>query len=90
MSTIYAEEDEVIVLHRQQVDDVMNLIKQEMRLLAEVEQPGADIDAYVTELDEILAQKQTVVTSLRQRLAEFRARLQEEEMLSRSIPRSPQ
>jgi len=90
VSTIYAEEDEVIVLHRQQVDDVMNLIKQEMRLLAEVEQPGADIDAYVTELDEILAQKQTVVTSLRQRLAEFRARLQEEEMLSRSIPRSPQ
>ena len=89
VTTLYAEEEEVIQHHRQQVDDVMAIIKQEMRLLSDVEQPGADIDAYVKELDDLLSTKQQVIQDLRNRISSFRQRLQEEEMLSRSMPRSP-
>lgn len=89
VSTLYQEEEEIIQQHKQQVDDVMSIIRMEMRLLNEAEQPGANIDQYVKELDELLQAKQQVIQDLRNRLGVFRQRLQEEETLSKSMPKSP-
>lgn len=48
---ILEEEEELINGHRQHIDDVVDLVKQEMMLLHEVDKPGSDIEEYVTSLD---------------------------------------
>ncbi|KAL0481387.1 kinesin family member [Acrasis kona] len=85
INKILEEEEEVIASHRQHIDDVMDLMKQEMRLLNEVEKPNSAIDGYVHELDGILVKKAQAIKVLRDRLANFQQHLREEEILSRSF-----
>eukprot|EP00741_Cyanophora_paradoxa_P011023 tig00020553_g10655.t1 len=85
INTILAEEEEIISAHRQQIDDVMELVKEEMQLLNEVDQPGSAIDEYVGKLDHILVRKMQVIQDLRERLANFTMHLQEEERMNRSF-----
>lgn len=37
--------------HRKHIDDVVDLVKQEMVLLNEVDKPGSDVEEYVNNLD---------------------------------------
>jgi kinesin family protein 2/24 len=61
---------------------------QEMKLLAEVDQPGSLIDNYVTQLNFVLSRKAAGLVSLQARLARFQHRLKEQEILSRKrVPR---
>eukprot|EP00163_Fabomonas_tropica_P008524 TRINITY_DN18261_c0_g1_i1.p1 TRINITY_DN18261_c0_g1~~TRINITY_DN18261_c0_g1_i1.p1 ORF type:complete len:392 (-),score=120.33 TRINITY_DN18261_c0_g1_i1:128-1303(-) len=85
ISTILAEEEDIIVSHRQQIDDIMELVKQEMKLLNDVDAPGFPVDRYVSELDQILSHKIRVINDLRGRLANFQSQLKEEEQLSKSF-----
>lgn len=84
INKILEEEELVIAAHRQHIDEVMEYMKSEMRLLHEVEQPGSAIDTYVTNLDHILVRKIETITHLRNKLAAFQAHLREEEILSRN------
>ncbi len=90
INKILEEEEEVIASHRQHIEEVMLLMKQEMRLLHEVEQPGSAIDAYVTNLDTILVRKIQAISTLRNKLASFQQHLREEEILSRSFRKEQQ
>lgn len=90
INKILEEEEEVIAAHRQHIEDVMLLMKQEMKLLHEVEQPGSAIDAYVTNLDCILVRKIQAISTLRNKLAVFQQHLREEEILSKSFARKQQ
>lgn len=64
------------------------LFDQEMKLLAEVDQPGSLIDKYVTQLSFVLSRKAASLVSLQARLARFQHRLKEQEILSRKrVPR---
>lgn len=56
---------------------------QEMKLLAEVDQPGSRIDNYVSQLSFVLSRKAASLVSLQARLARFQHRLKEQEILSR-------
>ena len=85
INTILEEEEDVIASHRQHIDEIMELMKQEMKLLNDVDQPGSAIDEYVTNLDCILVRKMQAITGLRDKLAEFQQHLREEEILSRSF-----
>jgi kinesin family protein 2/24 len=85
INKILEEEEEVIASHRQHIDDVMDLMKQEMRLLNDVEKPNSAIDSYVHELDGILVKKMQAIKTLRDKLANFQQHLREEEILSRSF-----
>jgi kinesin family protein 2/24 len=85
INKILEEEEEVIAAHRQHIDDVMELMKQEMKLLNEVEQPQSAIDKYVTNLDQILVRKIHAIKNLRDKLAEFQQHLREEQILSKSF-----
>ena len=78
---ILEEEEELINSHRQHIDDVVDLVKQEMTLLHEVDKPGSDIEEYVSSLDAILLHKLELVTVMRQRLTEFYCHLKTEESL---------
>lgn len=58
---------------------VMNL--QEMNLLVEADQPGNQLDDYVTRLNTILSQKAAGILQLQTRLAHFQKRLKEHNVL---------
>eukprot|EP00762_Andalucia_godoyi_P005031 ANDGO_01444.mRNA.1 Kinesin-13A len=85
INTILEEEEEVIQSHRHQIDIIMELMRTEMKLLNDVDQPGSAIDEYVTNLEQVLDRKLEVIQTLKTRLTEFQKHLREEEMLSRSF-----
>jgi hypothetical protein len=57
---------------------------QEMKLLAEVDQPGSRIDRYVSQLNYVLSRKAAGIVNLQARLARFQRHLKEQEILSRT------
>jgi len=54
-------------------------------LLHEVDKPGSDVDYYVDNLDNLLANKMNVIQSLRIKLKVFKQHLVDEEMLSKKF-----
>mmetsp|Transcript_28333 Transcript_28333/g.64199 ORF Transcript_28333/g.64199 Transcript_28333/m.64199 type:complete len:610 (-) Transcript_28333:252-2081(-) len=84
VTNILEEEDDVVACHRQQIEDNMALVQEEMGLLTQVEMPGGSVESYVLRLDRVLQRKIESVNKLRERLAEFQQRLKEEETLSKT------
>ena len=80
---ILEEEEELIGSHRQHIDDVVDLVKQEMMLLHDVDKPGSDIEEYVSSLDSILLHKMELIGVVRQRLIDFYMHLKMEENLQK-------
>lgn len=88
IDAILEEEEALIAAHRKEIEDTMEIVREEMKLLAEVEQPGSLIDNYVTQLSFVLSRKAAGLVSLQARLARFQHRLKEQEILSRKrVPR---
>ena len=84
VGNILEEEDDVVACHRQQIEDNMALVQEEMGLLTQVEMPGGSVESYVVSLDRVLERKMEAVNKLRTRLHEFQQRLTEEEKLSKT------
>ncbi|EKX47555.1 hypothetical protein GUITHDRAFT_69400 [Guillardia theta CCMP2712] len=84
VTNILEEEDDVVACHRQQIEDNMALVQEEMGLLTQVEMPGGSVESYVIRLDRVLQRKIESVNKLRERLSEFQQRLKEEETLSKT------
>ena len=59
-----------------------------MAILAEVDQPGSAIDAYVEALEDVLAQKLRSIHALAARLERFKQQLRQEETLSTTVQRA--
>ncbi|XP_073136792.1 kinesin-like protein KIN-13A [Henckelia pumila] len=88
INEILEEEEALISAHRKEIEDTMEIVREEMKLLAEVDQPGSHIDNYVTQLNFVLSRKAASLVSLQARLARFQHRLKEQEILSRKrVPR---
>uniref|UniRef100_A0A2P2MI53 Kinesin-13A isoform X2 n=1 Tax=Rhizophora mucronata TaxID=61149 RepID=A0A2P2MI53_RHIMU len=88
INEILEEEEALIAAHRKEIEDTMEIVREEMKLLAEVDQPGSLIDNYVTQLSFVLSRKAAGLVSLQARLARFQHRLKEQEILSRKrVPR---
>jgi len=85
IGTILAEEEELITAHRQHIDMMVELIKEEMVHLNNVDRPGSDVDAYVTGLDRILRLKAQYIGDIRGRVDLFKDHLQQEDSLSRKF-----
>ncbi|XP_013633232.1 PREDICTED: kinesin-13A [Brassica oleracea var. oleracea] len=83
MITPVQEEEALIAAYRKEIEDTMEIVREEMKLLAEVDQPGSMIENYVTEQSFVLSQKAAGLVSLQARLARFQHRLKEQEILSR-------
>eukprot|EP00252_Welwitschia_mirabilis_P024702 TRINITY_DN7408_c0_g1_i2.p1 TRINITY_DN7408_c0_g1~~TRINITY_DN7408_c0_g1_i2.p1 ORF type:complete len:508 (-),score=122.51 TRINITY_DN7408_c0_g1_i2:432-1955(-) len=82
INAILQEEEALIAAHRKEIEDTMELVREEMQLLTEVEQPGSLIDDYVSKLSIVLSHKAAGLVSLQARLARFQKRLKEHEILS--------
>ncbi|XP_070040728.1 kinesin-like protein KIN-13A [Nicotiana tomentosiformis] len=68
--------------------DTEDKVQKEMKLLAEVDQPGSLINNYVTQLSFMLSRKAASMVSLQAHFARFQQRLKQQEILSRKrIPR---
>lgn len=88
ITALLEEEEALIAAHRKEIEETMEIVREEMKLLAEVDQPGSSIDNYVTQLNFVLSRKAAGLVGLQARLARFQHRLKEQEILSRKkIPR---
>lgn len=80
---ILEEEEELITGHRRHIDEVVDLVKQEMTLLNDVDKPGSDVEAYVASLDKLLTQKIAMISDMRRQLITFHTHLKTEEAMSK-------
>ena len=83
IKVILEDEEVLITKHRQHIDDVVDIIKQDMSLLGEVEEPQSDIEEYVGKLDKILLNKVEHILTLRSKLSNFYKHLKKEEGLQK-------
>ena len=65
IQVILTMEEELIQNHRQHIDDVVDIVKQDMSLLQNVEEPQSDIEEYVDRLDSVLLKKMDHILGLR-------------------------
>lgn len=61
-----------------------SLFVQEMNLLVEADQPGNQLDEYISKLNAILSQKAAGIFQLQTQLAQFQRRLNEYNVLESS------
>ncbi|KAL9817665.1 putative kinesin-like protein [Arabidopsis thaliana] len=81
-------DENIDALLEKEIEDTMEIVHEEMKLLAKVDRPGSMIDNYVTQLSFVLSRKAAGLVSLQARLARFQHRLKEQEILSRKrVPR---
>ncbi|PON88463.1 Kinesin-like protein [Trema orientale] len=81
LNALLQEEEDLVNAHRKQVEETMNIVKEEMNLLVEADQPGNQLDDYVSRLNAILSQKAAGILQLQTRLAHFQKRLKEHNVL---------
>lgn len=82
ISDILQEEEDFISCHKEHIDETVDIVKNEMSLLNEVDKPGSDIDNYVVTLDRLLAEKQSMIATLRGKLFSLHCKLKDEEALA--------
>uniref|UniRef100_A0A2P2MHZ4 Kinesin-like protein n=2 Tax=Rhizophora mucronata TaxID=61149 RepID=A0A2P2MHZ4_RHIMU len=81
MNALLQEEEDLVNAHRKQVEETMHIVREEMNLLVEADQPGNQLDDYITRLNAILSQKAAGILQLQNRLAHFQKRLKEYNVL---------
>ncbi|XP_047316958.1 kinesin-like protein KIN-13B [Impatiens glandulifera] len=81
LNTLLKEEEDLVNAHRRQVEETMDIVKEEMNLLVEADQPGNHLDDYISKLNSILSQKAAGIVQLQTQLARFQRRLKEHNVL---------
>ncbi|KAG9455792.1 hypothetical protein H6P81_000300 [Aristolochia fimbriata] len=85
LNALLKEEEDLVVAHRKQVEETIDIVREEMKLLIESDQPGNQIDEYITRLNTILSQKAAGILNLQNRLAHFQRLLSEHNVLVSSM-----
>ncbi|KAF7813826.1 kinesin-like protein KIN-13B [Senna tora] len=81
LNALLKEEEDLVTAHRRQVEETMDIVREEMNLLVEADQPGNQLDDYITKLNAILSQKASGILQLQTQLAQFQKRLKEYNVL---------
>ncbi|KAJ3701785.1 hypothetical protein LUZ61_005490 [Rhynchospora tenuis] len=81
LNELLKEEEDLVIAHKKQVEESLDIIKEEMNLLDEANQPGNQLDDYVSRLNDILSYKAARILDLQSRLAQFQRRLNEQGVL---------
>ncbi|PIA65045.1 hypothetical protein AQUCO_00100491v1 [Aquilegia coerulea] len=81
LSALLKEEDDLVNAHRKEVEETIDIVREEMKLLVEADQPGNQLDDYISRLNTILSQKAAGILHLQNRLAHFQRRLNEHNVL---------
>ncbi|KAL7222190.1 hypothetical protein ACSBR1_023991 [Camellia fascicularis] len=81
LNALLKEEEDLVNAHRRQVEETMDIVREEMNLLVEADHPGNQLDDYVSRLNAILSQKAAGIVQLQNRLSHFQRRLKEHNVL---------
>ncbi|KAM7483743.1 hypothetical protein LguiB_008326 [Lonicera macranthoides] len=81
LTALLKDEEDLVNAHRKQVEATMDIVREEMNMLVEAEQPGNQLDDYVSRLNAILSQKAAGILQLQNSLAHFQRRLKEHNVL---------
>ncbi|CAJ1951167.1 unnamed protein product [Sphenostylis stenocarpa] len=84
LNALLQEEEDLVNAHRKQVEETMNIVREEMNLLVEADKPGNQLDDYITKLNALLSQKAAGIMQLQTRLAHFQKRLKEHNVFASS------
>lgn len=84
---ILEEEEEVTNSHKEVIDSEVETVKDEMKLLYEVQKPNSDIKQYVETLHSMLEHKIKMMTELKHKVMQFGEHLMQEERLSEEFKR---
>ncbi|XP_027358125.1 kinesin-like protein KIN-13B isoform X2 [Abrus precatorius] len=77
LNALLKEEEDLVTAHRRQVEETIDIVREEMNLLVEADQPGNQLDDYIAKLNTILSQKAAGIFQLQTQLAQFQKRLNE-------------
>ena len=80
---ILEQEEEMINGHRKHIDEVVDLVKNEMSLLNEVDKPGSDVEEFISGLDKLLISKIHMILDMRKQIIDFHTNLKTEEIMSK-------
>ncbi|KAJ8442440.1 hypothetical protein Cgig2_018717 [Carnegiea gigantea] len=83
LNALLKEEEDLVAAHRMLVEETMELVREEMNLLVEADQPGNQLGDYISKLNSILSQKAAGILKLQTRLANFKRRLNEHNVLGK-------
>ncbi|XP_076910074.1 kinesin-like protein KIN-13B [Bidens hawaiensis] len=82
LTTLLEVEENLVHAHRKQVEETMNIVREEMNLLVELDQPGNLLDDYIKKLNTLISQKAYVIQKLQTQLRNFQKHLEEYNVLS--------
>ncbi|OMJ71657.1 hypothetical protein SteCoe_30077 [Stentor coeruleus] len=85
INLILSEEEDLINSHRNHIDTMVGIVKDEMTILHEVDQPGSDVDEYISALKIMLENKLNSIKEIQNKLDTFTAHLKTEEEISRKF-----
>lgn len=83
-NALLKDEEDLVTAHRRQVEETVDIVREEMNLLFQADQPGNQLDDYISKLDTILSQKAAGIFQLQAQLAQFQRRLNEYNIFSSS------
>ncbi|XP_030541783.2 kinesin-like protein KIN-13B [Rhodamnia argentea] len=81
LNALLKEEENLVMAHRQQVEQTIEIVREEMNLLVQADQLGNPVDDYISKLSCILSEKAAGILQLQTRLAQFQKRLNERGVL---------
>ncbi|KAG1367747.1 putative Kinesin-like protein KIN-13B [Cocos nucifera] len=81
LNTLLQEEEDLVVTHRKQVEETIDIVREEMNLLVEADQPGSKLDDYISKLNSLLSRKAAGIVNMQARLARFQGHLNEYNVL---------
>ncbi|KAG4388523.1 hypothetical protein GLYMA_09G190500v4 [Glycine max] len=77
LNALLKEEEDLVTAHRRQVEETIDIVREEMNLLVGADQPGNQLDDYISKLNTILSLKAAGIFQLQTQLAQFQRRLNE-------------
>ncbi|EPS59111.1 hypothetical protein M569_15698, partial [Genlisea aurea] len=81
LNALLKEEEDLVNAHRKQVEETMEIVREEMNLLVDADKPGNQLDDYISRLNSILSQKAAGIVQLQNQLSQFQKRLKEHNVL---------
>ncbi|XP_045159293.2 kinesin-like protein KIF2A isoform X2 [Mercenaria mercenaria] len=78
-------EEEIIDDQKSLIDNTQKWLTEQRKLFKQTDEVDYDVEGYAKQLDALLAKKITELTSLREKVANFRTDIQEEETLSKNM-----
>lgn len=85
VNLILQEEEDLLSSHRKYIDDTVDCVKKQMKLIQDVDKPGSNVEAYISHLDGMLIGSINKINMLRKQMKTFERHLKEEEQLSQKF-----